>query len=152
MKINYKKLFGYILITFLIGSIFSIFTMDSEYYKELIKPIDIPAITFPIVWSILYLLMSISVYMISESNNLKRREALTYYFMQLIFNSLWTLLFFGFKLISFSFIWCVILLILVIIMSIKFYRINKISAYLNLPYIAWLLFASYLNLSILILN
>lgn len=147
MKINYKQLFKYLLITFLIGSLFSIFTIDNSYYKMLIKPIEIPPIVFPIVWSILYILSSISIYIVRDS-----KEANKIYLLQIITNSLWTLFFFGFKLISFSFIWCLLLLIIVSIMTYYFYKLNKVSGLLNIPYILWLLFASYLNLSILILN
>ena len=147
MKINYKQLFKYLLITFLIGSLFSIFTIDNSYYKMLIKPIEIPPIVFPIVWSILYILYSISIYIVRDS-----KEANKIYLLQIITNSLWTLFFFGFKLISFSFIWCLLLLIIVSIMTYYFYKLNKVSGFLNIPYILWLLFASYLNLSILILN
>ena len=147
MKINYKQLFKYLLITFLIGSLFSVFTIDNSYYKMLIKPIEIPPIVFPIVWSILYILSSISIYIVRYS-----KEANKIYLLQIITNSLWTLFFFGFKLINFSFIWCLLLLIIVSIMTYYFYKLNKVSGFLNIPYILWLIFASYLNLSILILN
>ena len=152
MKLNFKKLIGIILITFLIGNIFTLFTIDNTYYKSLVKPFFIPPIIFPITWSTLYLLMSISLYRVTESIDVRKKECIVYYFIQLIVNSLWTLFFFGLNFIGFSFIWCVLLLVLVIIMSSKFYLVDKISAYLNVPYILWLIFASFLNLSILLLN
>lgn len=152
MKINYKKLLIYILTTFVIGSFFAIFTNDSSFYENLNKPFDIPSIVFPIVWSILYLLMAISAYLISESNNPQKTNALFIYFIQLIVNSFWTLFFFGFKLYLFSFIWIILLIILVIITIYKFYKINKTSAYLNIPYLVWIIFASYLNYMIYYLN
>lgn len=152
MKINYKKLILYILLTFLIGSFFAIFINDYNTYNNLNKIINVPSIVFPIVWSILYLLMGISLYIVSKSNNIDKNRANKIYFSQLIVNSLWTLIFFKFKLYILSFIWILLLIVLVIIMIIKFYNINKKSGLLNIPYLIWLIFASILSLSVIILN
>ena len=152
MKINYKKLILYILLTFLIGSFFAIFINDYNTYNNLNKIINVPSIVFPIVWSILYLLMGISLYIVSKSNNIDKNRAKKIYFSQLIVNSLWTLIFFKFKLYILSFIWILLLIVLVIIMIIKFYNINKIAGLLNIPYLIWLIFASILSLSVIILN
>ena len=152
MKINYKKLLFYIIITFLIGGIFAIFINDPDFYNNLNKIINVPGMVFGIVWSILYLLMGISVYIISQSNDVDKKDATKLYFIQLIFNSLWTLIFFGFKLYVLSFIWIVILIILVIIMIIKFYKIDKKAGLLNIPYLLWLIFALVLSFSIILLN
>ncbi|MGE5456516.1 MAG: TspO/MBR family protein [Ignavibacteriales bacterium] len=151
MRINYKKLIIFILITFIIGSFFSFFN-DTYLYDTLNKPIDIPSIVFIVVWTILYLLMAISAYIISESNVLSKINALLIYFIQLIVNSLWTLFFFGFELYLFSFAWILLLIILVSIMIYKFYKINKTSAYLNIPYLLWIILAAYLNYMIYYLN
>lgn len=145
--INFKKLIGYVLITFIIGNLF-VFFVGNEY-TTLNKPFDLPSIVFPIVWSILYLLMGVSAYIISESNN---GRALKIYFIQLIFNSLWTLIFFGFNLYTLGFIWILILIILVAIMIIIFYNTKRIAGLLNIPYLLWLIFALYLNFSIVLLN
>lgn len=153
MKINWKKLILIIIITFVIGSFFSIFTMNNmDTFKELSKPINVPAIVFPIVWSVLYLLMSISCYIIIESNNREKDKAVIWYAIQLVINSLWSLIFFGFGTYLLSFIWIILLLIAVMIMILKFYNINKVSAYINIPYLLWILFAGYLNLGIYFLN
>lgn len=151
MKINYKKLLIFILITFIIGSFFT-FLIDTSFYNTLNKPIDIPSIVFIVVWTMLYLLMAISAYIISESNVLSKINALLMYFIQLIVNSLWTLFFFGFELYLFSFAWILLLIILVSIMIYKFYKINNTSAYLNIPYLLWIIFAAYLNYMIYYLN
>ena len=148
MKINYKKLFFYIIITFVIGGLFSTFTMNSSFYDKINKPFDIPMIVFPIVWSILFLLMSISIYIANEEDS----SSNIIYFIQLVVNSLWTLFFFGFKWLLFSFIWIIFLIILVIIMIYKFYKLKKIAGLLNIPYLLWLIFAAYLNFSIYYLN
>ncbi len=149
-NINFKKLFLCILITFIIGGLFAFLTMDNSFYKGLEKPFDIPMIIFPIAWSIIYTLMGISLYIITNYDNTKGETIL--YFVQLVVNSLWTLFFFGFRLYFFSFIWLLLLIALVIYMIFKFYQINKTAAYINIPYLLWLIFASYLNYMIYYLN
>lgn len=153
LKIKWKKFIIITLVTFLVGSFFSLFTMNNmDTFKELSKPINVPGIVFPIVWSILYLLMSISYYNVSESNDKNKDEAKMFYIVQLIINSLWSLIFFGFEAYLLSFIWIIILLIAVIVMIINFYKVNKTAAYLQIPYVLWILFAGYLNLGIYLLN
>lgn len=153
LKIKWKKFIIVTLVTFLVGSFFSLFTMNNmDTFKELSKPINVPGIVFPIVWSILYLLMSISYYIVSESNDKNKDEAKLFYIVQLIINSLWSLIFFGFEAYLLSFIWIIILLIAVIVMIINFYKVNKTAAYLQIPYVLWILFAGYLNLGIYLLN
>lgn len=148
-KINWKRLIIIIIITFVVGSFFSFFTMNNmDTFKELEKPINVPGILFPIVWSILYLLMSISLYIVIDKN----RNSLIIYSIQLIINSLWTLIFFGFGTYLLAFIWIILLLIAIVIMIAKFYNIDKKAAYLNIPYLLWVLFAAYLNLGIYLLN
>lgn len=87
MKINYKKLLIYIIITFFIGSFFTLFT-STDLYNNINKGINVPSIIFPIVWTILYLLMAISIYIIDETNNKNEQTAKKIYFIQLIVNSL----------------------------------------------------------------
>ena len=153
MRIDWKKLIIITVITFIVGTFFSFFTMNSiDTFKELSKPINVPGVLFPIVWSILYLLMSISCYLIVQSNDKDKKEGIILYAIQLVINSLWTLIFFGLGAYLLSFIWIIILLIVVIIMLAKFYNINKIAMYINIPYVLWLLFAAYLNLGIYLLN
>ncbi len=153
MRIDWKKLIIITVITFIVGTFFSFLTMNSmDTFKDLSKPINVPGVLFPIVWSILYLLMSISCYLIVQSNDKDKKEGIILYAIQLVINSLWTLIFFGFGAYLLSFIWIIILLIVVIIMLAKFYNINKIAMYINIPYVLWLLFAAYLNLGIYLLN
>ena len=142
---NFKKFIIILLLTFIIGTIPSWFiSMD---ISNLVKPFDIPRIIFPIVWTILYFMMAVSYYLVSS-----KEKTLGIYLAQLIFNSLWTVLFFGLKLRLLAFIWLVILFILVITMLIKYYKLNKTAGYLLIPYSLWLIFAGYLNLSIYFLN
>lgn len=153
MKIDWKKLILIIIVTFIVGSFFSIFTMNNmDTFKELNKPIEVPGILFPIVWSILYLLMSISYYIVSSKNDENKKEAEVSYVIQLIINSLWSLIFFGFEAYLFAFIWLLLLLVSIIVMIIRFYKVDKTAAYLQIPYLLWVIFAGYLNISIYFLN
>ena len=127
-------------------------TMGKSSYGDLNKPFDVPSIVFPIVWVILYIFMGISIYIISEDKYKDKTKAYTLYIVQLIMNSLWTLFFFGFNWYTFSAIWIILLLIAVILMIISFFKIDKKAAYLQIPYVLWLLFALYLNVSIAIMN
>jgi tryptophan-rich sensory protein len=116
-------------------------------------PLSPPAFLFPIVWSILYVLMGIAAYLVLNSNKPARtRTALTVYGVQLFFNFLWSILFFNLKAYLFAFIWLVLLLILIIITAYLFFGINKAAGYLMIPYILWVTFAGYLNLAIYLLN
>ena len=153
MKINYNKLILIILGTFLIGGFFSFFIPNSRgFYSTLEKPpLSPPGILFPIVWSILYILMGISLYIVSESETRKEENYLIY-IIQLVVNSLWTLLFFGLNLQLLSFLWILLLIVLVVVMIISFYQTNKLAGLLQIPYLLWLLFAAYLNFGIYILN
>lgn len=153
MKINYKKLILFIVVTFVVGGLFSFFIDMKEYYSSLNRPSLSPSgIVFPIAWSILYLLMAISLYIVSETKNLDIENSYIIYIAQLVVNSLWTLLFFGLKLRLFSFIWILLLIVLVITMIKDFYSKNKVAGLLQIPYLLWLIFAGYLNLMIYILN
>lgn len=154
MKINYKKLLFYIIGTNFIGGLFAIFVNSSGAYKTLVKPpLSPPGILFPIVWVILYTLMGISLYLVSEANSIKdKTKAYTLYVAQLIVNSLWTLFYFGLNMRLFSFFWIVFLLVLVLLMIKEFLKHNKTAGYLQIPYVLWLIFASYLNLATYLLN
>lgn len=91
-------------------------------------------------------------YGILKSNNLTDKEIDLIYYIQLGVNALWSIFFFVLKWRLFSFIWIIALAILIILMILKFYNKNKISEFLQIPYLLWVLFASYLNIAIYILN
>ena len=153
MKINIRKLIVYILIPVILGGIVGLLTGAGSNYNDLIQPdFAPPSIVFPIVWTILYILMGISSYIISETRSYEKEDALFLYIIQLIFNLLWSFVFFTFGWYLLAFIWILVLIALVVLMIRKFYFISKISAYLQIPYLLWLVFASILNLSIFILN
>ena len=152
-KINIKQLLFYVIITIAIGSAPALFINIGDAYKSLEKPpLSPPGIVFPIVWTILFILMGISIYRIVRTDNFGVDSLKKLYFVQLIVNAFWTPIFFGLELFGFAFIWLILLLILVVIMTVKFHYIDKVSAYLLIPYIIWLIFAGYLNFSIYLLN
>ncbi len=141
-----------ILIPVIIGGIVGLIISGSIDYNSLQKPfLALPSIVFPIAWTILYILMGIS-YGILEDKSLIDSKTKTIYYLQLFVNALWSIIFFTLKLRLFAFIWIILLDILVIVMIINFYKKNKLSGLLQLPYLLWALFASYLNLSIYLLN
>ena len=125
---------------------------NSIDYSMLNKPfLSPPSIVFPIVWTILYILMGIS-YGILNSNSLIDANINLIYYLQLFFNALWPIFFFTLKLRFFAFVWILILLILIVKMISKFYEKNKVAGLLQIPYLLWTIFATYLNLVVYLLN
>lgn len=127
----------------------------STYYSQLIKPgFAPPGYVFPIVWTILYTLMGISSYIVMKNGYdlYKVKDGMFYYWLQLFLNFIWSILFFGLDLRFTSLIVIAMLLIVVSIMIYKFYKINKAAAYINIPYLLWLLYALFLNYYIWMIN
>lgn len=150
-----KKNYDWILIFLpLIGGFFiSLFLNSGNGYSNLIKPpLSPPGWLFPIVWSILYLLMGISTYIIYRSQSPYKQSALTSFLIQLMLNYIWPILFFGLNLKIIAFIEIIILIFAIVKMIREYLKISKISAYLQIPYLLWTLFATYLNLAIIFLN
>lgn len=117
-------------------------------------PLSPPGWLFPIVWTILYTLMGISSYWIMTSGAKEEEiyKAISLYWYQLAVNFLWPTFFFNFRWYLFSFFWLVLLWVLVLVMILRFWRIDRKAAYINIPYLVWLTFAGYLNLGIWWLN
>ncbi|MFR3416056.1 MAG: TspO/MBR family protein [Clostridia bacterium] len=149
---KFKTYFKAILIPVLVGGIVGFLISGSIDYNSLEKPfLSPPSITFPIVWTILYILMGIS-YAILESNSLVNSKINSIYYLQLFFNALWPIAFFLLKWRLFAFIWIIILAVLIIIMIARFYEKQKTAAWLQVPYLLWALFATYLNFGVYLLN
>ena len=141
-----------VLIPVVVGGIIGFIISQAIDYNSLQKPfLAPPSIAFPVVWTILYILMGLS-YGILKSNNLVDKEINQIYYAQLTVNALWSIFFFLLKWRLFSFIWIILLAVLVAIMIFKFYNKNKIAGLIQIPYLLWVVFASYLNISIYILN
>lgn len=136
-----------------LSSFISMFGRDN--FENAIKPpLNPPTWLFPIVWTILFLLMGISAYLVykSDSDDEAKTRALTAYGVQLLINFFWPIIFFNLSAYLFASIWIIVLLISIIIMIKLFYDIDKCAAYLQIPYLIWVCFATYLTIAITILN
>lgn len=154
-SINWSRVKSYaisIIIPVALGAVVGLIIAGFMDYESLKKPaLAPPPVLFPIAWSILYVLMGVS-YGILKDKGLLDTEVSGIYYVQLAVNLLWPIFFFVLKWRLFSFIWIVVLAILVIVMAVRFYRKNNTAGLLQLPYAAWTVFASYLNLFVYILN
>lgn len=149
---NVKIFAKSIIIPLIVGGIVGLIISKQIDYNNLIKPnFSPPSMLFPIAWTILYVLMGISYGILDSSSKIDKKTNIIYY-TQLFINAMWSIFFFVFKWRFFSFLWIIFLLISVIGMSITFYKKNKISSILQLPYILWTSFATYLNFAIYLLN
>ena len=122
-------------------------------YELINKPIlALPGFIFPIIWTILYVLMGISSFLIYNEKDYHSNCCLKIYGINLFMNFLWSPIFFGLNLRLFALIWIILLDLVIIYMIICFYKVNKKAAYIQIPYLIWSLFATYLNLGFYLLN
>lgn len=140
-----------------VGLLSAFMTRESmDIYSELnTPPLSPPSILFPIVWTVLYVLMGISsaLVWINRGKDVKTADtAIGVYALSLAFNFAWSILFFNFRAFAFSFLWLIAFLILIILTVLLYRRISGLAAYLQIPYILWVAFAGYLNLGIWVLN
>ncbi len=151
---NLRKLLISLVIVFLAAAIGSLFTSNSisGWYSTLVKPsFSPPNWVFGPVWTTLYILIAISLYLVWNKNKLKS-VALYSFSLQLLLNVFWSTIFFGLHSPVYAFI-CIILLWLSVIWNmLEFYKISKISAYLLVPYLLWVSFATILNYYVVVLN
>ncbi|MEG0979365.1 MAG: TspO/MBR family protein [Oscillospiraceae bacterium] len=147
MKVCWKSLIFSLFISLGIGLLAGTLTKNAmQTYSELLKPeLSPPAYIFPAVWIILYFLMGISAYLVFCTNAPQRSLSLYYYFIQLCVNFLWPLLFFNLQSFLLAFLWIILLWVLIILMIKEMYRVNKVAAYLQIPYLLWVTYAGCLN-------
>lgn len=156
-KHNYWILLASILIAQLAGAIGSFFTLSAipAWYATLTKPFfSPPNWVFGPVWTLLYTLMGISAYLVWHKYQFGKKSR-TYwhvYAAQLVLNTLWSIIFFGFKQPGFAFIEILVMWYFIVRTIQEGYKIDRWSAYLLYPYLLWVTFASVLNLSIWLLN
>lgn len=154
MKLNLKLLIICILITFSIGFIGSVFTSPNtgtDWYDSIKPSITPPSIVFPIVWNILFLLISISLYLalVNSQNKKEKKKILFAFGLNFVLNILWSLIFFELKLLSLAFFELVLFWLSILFLILLTYRINKTASYLLIPYLVWVTFAGVLNLIII---
>ncbi len=138
-----------ILIALAVGGLSSLLTMGNmDIYDQIIKPsLAPPAIVFPIVWAILYILMGIS-----SARIYIKGGNLFYYTVQLILNFFWSIIFFNMNAFLLAFIWLVIMWVFILLMILSFYKTDKLASYLQIPYLLWVTFAGWLTFMVYMLN
>lgn len=146
-----------VLIALAVGGLSAFLTRgDMDLYENIVTPpLAPPGILFPIVWSLLYILMGISAAMIWKERGgspLAVQNALYTYATSLVLNFAWSIIFFKFGAFLLAFIWLILLFISIIATILKYRKIKPLAAYLQIPYAVWVAFAGYLNLAIYILN
>ena len=155
MKINWKKLIVCLLIPLAVGGLATLLSGGMSGYRAINQPpLSPPGWIFPIVWTILYLLMGYSSYRVvmSGAGPEAIRKALTFYGAQLALNFLWPIIFFGFDLYLVAFLILIALWVLIFLTIRAFSKIDEKAADLLLPYLLWVTFAGYLNLGVYLLN
>lgn len=156
LKKNWKTYAFWIFLSVGVGALSGLLTREgTQVFNETIRqpPLSPPEIVFPIVWSVLYVLMGFSaarVYLTPESPD--RSRGLNLFITQLVVNFFWSLIFFNLQAFGFAFIWLLLLWGLVAWMIYTFYQVDKIAALLQLPYLIWLTFAAYLNAGVWLMN
>ena len=141
-----------IFLPLIIGGIVGLIVGDNFDFETINKPpLSPPSILFPIAWTIIYLLMGLSFYLYKK-NGIETNKINKTYYIQLTINALWSIIFFLFKWRFIAVIWILLLDLLVIYLLSLFKNTYKPSAYLNIPYLIWILFATYLTIGIFILN
>lgn len=154
---NFLKIAGFILICELVGFLSASLSLVSfsSFYSGLVLPFfSPPSWLFGPVWTILYALMGVAVYLVYQDKKRKKyhKGALTLFAIQLFLNFLWSPIFFGYGALFLGLIEIIILLYFIVLTTMSFYKINKTAAYLLYPYLLWTSFASVLTFAIWLLN
>ncbi len=155
-KISWKLVIISILIAEGVGFLSSLLAGNTRSFYQTIEqpPFAPPGWLFPVVWVILYALMGFAAALIptADAPDDEKKRALTLYGLQLLVNFLWSIIFFRFELLGVSVVVILALLLLVTLTFLSFLDVRPLAAYLLIPYLLWILFASYLNIGIALLN
>lgn len=154
---KYKPYIISIAIALGVGGLSALLTRGSmDIYSQVNQPpLAPPSWIFSVVWPVLYILMGVSsalVYVNRSRDPEAASSALKIYAVNLIFNFLWSIVFFNFRAFLFAYIWLMILWVIIIVMIARFRKVSPLAAWLQIPYLLWVTFASYLNLMIWLLN
>jgi len=153
--LKWLSLLTFVGVSLLAGFIGSLATTPAipTWYQSLSKPVfNPPNWLFAPVWTLLFILMGIAAWLVFTKGNKQKAQALKLFFIQLLFNTLWSILFFGFKSPALAFGEIIILWILIYQTKKAFLKQDKLAGWLLLPYLAWVSFAFILNFSIVMLN
>lgn len=140
-----------------VGGLSALLTAGNmNIYSEIVKPpLSPPSVLFPIVWTLLYILMGVGaamIYLQRDENPEAVRNALITYGISLFFNFFWSIIFFNMQAYLFAFVWIILLWASVLATIIRYRKISTLAAVLQVPYLLWITFAAYLNLAIFVLN
>ncbi len=152
-KNKYLSLILLLLLTFCASAIggFTTASFKEPWYSEILKPsFNPPSWVFSPVWTTLYIMMSVSIWRIWYKYF--DTKILKIYFLHLFFNASWSVVFFGFHQIGLALLNLIIIVIFIVILTNLYFRLDKISAYLMIPYLLWSIYALVLNFSIYIIN
>ena len=155
MRIDWKKILICVAIPLAVGGLSALFTAGNmKLFEEINKPpLSPPGWLFPVVWTILYVLMGIALYLVVMTKTRENKTpAIISFGVQLFFNFFWSIIFFNAQAYLFAFIWLILLWVAIAVNIYFFNKINSISAKFLIPYLVWVTFAGYLNLGIYILN
>ena len=156
MKQNWKTYLFWIGLAEAVGGLAGFLTREgTQIYRYMIEkpPLSPPAIVFPIVWSLLYVLMGIGAARVSLTVKSDQRSvALNLFIVQLVVNFFWSLIFFNAQAFGFAFLWLLLLWLLVLWMIMAFRLVDRPAAWLQIPYLLWVTFAGYLNYGVWQLN
>lgn len=156
MKIEWKKLMICILIPLAVGGLSAVLTKNGmREFMSVSKPALTPPMwLFPVVWTILYIVMGITSYLVlvSGEEQQKVEGALRLYGVHLVVNFFWSIIFFNMQMYLFAFFWLLLLWAFVLLVGLAFYRIRKIAGAPWILYLLWVTFAGYLNWMVYALN
>ena len=154
-RASWKPYVLFILLTEGVGILSGLLTRQGiEAYSMVEKSaLTPPAIVFPIVWTILYALMGVGaarVWLTNPSD--ARTKGLAFFTFQLIFNFFWSIFFFNRQAYGFSLLWLIVMWVLILLMTVEYAKVDKLAAWLQIPYLVWVAFAGYLNYAVWQLN
>ena len=131
---------------------FASISFKEPWYSQLVKSdLNPPDWVFAPVWTTLYLMMTLAIWFFWHSKN-RDMNTIYIYFIHIVFNTTWSIVFFGLHKIFLALIVLLVLIFLIIILIIRFKRVNLVSYYLMIPYLLWTLYALFLNFNLLVLN
>lgn len=155
-QFNLKRFLISIAIPLVVGGLSAFITRGNmDLYSQINQPPLAPSgWLFPVVWSVLYILMGISLYLVWNGNAAynEKRRAYIFFGIQLLLNFIWSPIFFGMRQFLLAFVVLILMWIFTLGMILSFYKISKPAGFLQIPYLLWLTFAGYLNFAIYLLN
>ena len=151
---KYKTLILQVVLALLAGGLASLLGGDTAtlYQRLEAPPFAPPGWVFPVVWTVLYILMGVAAGRVARSADMDRERALFFYYVQLGINVLWPLIFFRFEWITAAAVWLALLVAAVWVTWRQFRQVDTTAGWLLVPYLAWCLFALYLNIGFAVLN